>query len=94
MKVITANRLEDGAVVFFGDDDTWTARLEGAASFDKEDANDALAAVKLRVSEIADAYLIDVDDDGALTGRETLRETIRTSGPTIRVDLGYQASVA
>lgn len=91
MKAVTGNRLDDGAVVYLGDDDRWTADLTAAARFDDDDAKDVLAAAQARVKEIADAYLIDVSDAGAPTGRETLRETIRKSGPTVRVDLGYQA---
>ena len=91
MKAITANRLSDGAVVYLGDDDQWTAAVARAARFADEDAEAALAAAQSRKTEIADAYLITVSEDGALAGRERLRETIRTAGPTVRVDLGYQA---
>jgi hypothetical protein len=91
MKAITANRLDDGAVVYLDDDDRWTAHLASAAQFEDDDAKNVLAAVQSRVKEIADVYLIDVTDAGALAGRETLRETIRKSGPTVRADLGYQA---
>ncbi|MFC2951683.1 DUF2849 domain-containing protein [Marinicaulis aureus] len=91
MKAVTGNRLDDGAVVYLADDDRWTADLTAAARFDDDDAKDVLAAAQARVKEIADAYLIDVSDAGAPTGRETLRETIRRSGPTVRLDLGYQA---
>ena len=91
MKAVTGNRLDDGAVVYLGDDDRWTSDLTAAARFDNDDAKSVLAAAQGRVKEIADAYLIDVTDDGAPAGRETLRENIRKSGPTVRLDLGYQA---
>lgn len=91
MKAVTGNRLDDGAVVYLGDDDSWTPDLGAAARFETDDAKDVLAAAQLRVKEITDAYLIEVSDEGAPAGRETLRETIRKSGPTIRTDLGYQA---
>lgn len=91
MKAVTANRLRDGAVVYLDDKDQWTHDLRAAARFNDADAGDVLAAVQTRVGEIADVYLIDVDEAGALTGRETLRETIRKSGPTVRLDIGYQA---
>ncbi len=94
MKAVTANRLEDGAVVYLGDDDQWTPHLCVAAHFDDADAEDVLAAARGRTEEITDAYLVAVDDEGALVGRETLRETIRKSGPTVRADLGYQAEGA
>lgn len=91
MKAVTANRLDDGAVVYLKDDESWTGDLAAAASFGEEAAKAALEAAQARATEIADAYLIDVDDNGAPAGRETLRETIRKSGPTVRPDLGYQA---
>jgi len=91
MKAVTGNRLDDGAVVYLGEDDRWTTDLTVAARFDGDDAKSVLAAAQTRVKEITDAYLIDVSDTGAPTGRETLRETIRKSGPTVRLDLGYQA---
>ncbi len=92
MKAVTANRLDDGAVVYLGDDDSWTPTLAAAARFENDEAKSVLAAALSRVKEISDAYLIDVDENGAPAGRETLRETIRKSGPTVRTDLGYQAS--
>ena len=93
MKAVTANTLDDGAVVYLGDDDQWTPYLREAARFEDADAKDVLAAAQKRVEEISDAYLVNVDEAGALTGRETLRETIRRNGPTVRRDLGYQADL-
>lgn len=87
MKAVTANRLDDGAVVYLGDDDRWKLSLADAARFSDDDAKPVLEAALSRRKEIADAYLIDIEEDGALTGRETLRETIRKSGPSVRPDL-------
>ena len=91
MKAVTGNRLDDGVVVYLGDDDRWTSNLGDAARLEDDDAKDVLAAAQARVKEIADAYLIDVTEENAPAGRETLRETIRKEGPTVRLDLGYQA---
>lgn len=90
MKAVTGNRLDDGRVVYLTPTDDWTERLSCAQLFADDDAAPVLAAARIRVREIADAYLIDVDKEGA-TGREALRETIRSRGPTVRVDLGKQA---
>lgn len=87
MKIITANRLEDGAVVYLGDDDQWTLSQPAAAKFSDEDAKPVLAAAQSRVTEITEAYAVAVDDDGGLAGREALRESIRRKGPTVREDL-------
>lgn len=92
MKVLTANRLADGRVVYFGTDDRWTEKLSQAARFSGPvDAAAAEAAAKMRVSEIAAAYLIEVEGD-APSGREALREGIRAVGPTVRPDLSRKAS--
>lgn len=91
MKIITANKLGDGAVVYLGDDDGWTLNVDDAARFQDDEIDPVLQAVSSRTSEIADAYAISVNNDGALQGRETLRETIRSAGPTVRLDLGIQA---
>lgn len=91
MKAVTANRLDDGAVVYAAADGSWTADVAAAARYSDAEAAAALEAAQARVTEIADAYLFEVDETGALTGRETLRETIRKAGPTVRTDLGYQA---
>ena len=91
MKAITANRLGDGAVVYLTEDQSWTSDLAKAARFDNDAAKAALENAEARATEIAGAYLFEVSDAGAPAGREALRETIRKDGPTVRLDLGYQA---
>ncbi len=92
MKAVTANRLDDGAVVYLDESGQWTAELALAARYEGDDAEAALADAKRRATEIADGYLIEVTETGAPAGRTTLRETIRAAGPTVREDLGYQAA--
>ena len=82
MKLVTGNRLDDGVVVYLTDSDVWTTQLDCAAHFSKDDADDVLQAALLRVREVAGAYLIDVEERTP-AGRERLRETIRSDGPTI-----------
>lgn len=90
MKAVTANRLHDGVVVYLAPDGSWTERLADAALYDAAAAEPALAAARARVTEIASAYLIEAEA-GRAVGRETIRETIRSAGPTVRRDLGKQA---
>lgn len=90
MKAVTGNRLADGRVVYLAPNDTWAEHLGCAAEFSDEEAADVLAAAKTRVTEIADAYLIEVEGKAA-AGREALRETIRSAGPTVRTDLCREA---
>lgn len=86
MKAITGNRLADGRVVYLAPDDRWAEQLADAARFADDEAADVLAAAQSRVTEIADAYLIDIEGRSA-AGRERLRESIRSVGPTVRPDL-------
>ena len=91
MKAVTANLLATGAVVYLGGDRAWVSSLSDAALFSPDDAETALSEAKARTEEIAGAYLIEASEDGA-GGRERLRETIRSKGPTVRADLGKQAA--
>ncbi|MBT8472940.1 MAG: DUF2849 domain-containing protein, partial [Marinicaulis sp.] len=81
MKAITGNRLDDGAVVYLNDEDEWTTHFCASAKFSDEDAETVFQAVQKRTDEIAEFFLIDVDEDGVLAGRKIIRETIRSVGP-------------
>lgn len=93
MKSITANRLVDGIVVYWTVDLGWSPRLSEAACFSNSDAEAALAEASRDIRHIAEPYLIERADDGGLAGRDALRETLRTRGPSVRPDLGYQAAL-
>lgn len=88
-KILTANRLEDGLVIYLGEDG-WSPNLDEARrAYDDDEAailDDQGKAAALR-NEVADPYLIDLDSEGPVRWRET----IRANGPTVRHDLGYQA---
>lgn len=93
MKAITANRFEDGRVVYLGTDDQWKTDVYDAIKFaDLDVANKKLLTVSQRQKEIADIYIIDIDETGLPSGRARIQERIRSAGPTVRQDLGYQAS--
>ena len=88
-KIVTANRLSDGLVVYLGDTG-WTPDIHRARRADTPDAAEALLATgrtAVAANEVADAWLIDIDGHRALRRREH----IRALGPTVRADLGYQA---
>ena len=95
-QVITANRLDDGVVVFFGPQGQWGEALgDSNVLCDAATAATALASAKLDEERdiVIEPYLIDVvDKNGALAAKH-LREVIRAAGPTIRRDLGKQADV-
>lgn len=94
MKVLTANRLSDGEVVWLAADHSWAATIDAAeigrdeTTVEKLERAGKAAALK---NEVVDVSLIDVEIvDGALRPTR-LRERIRAAGPTIHPDLGKQA---
>ena len=91
MKAVTANRLQDGRVVFLGADGALVERLADATLFDDAAADDALGYLNARPREVAGAYLIEVGDGHKPDGRARLRESIRANGPTIRFGADAEA---
>jgi hypothetical protein len=92
-KVVTANRLTDGAVIYRKADGGWTEEIALAAVVEDDAALGALAAAQADESEGVGPYLMDVDTTGGIapSGRAKLRETIREAGPTIHPEFGRQA---
>lgn len=89
-KIITANRLCDGEVVWLGAGNRWVelcgnARMLGAG----EDA-DTLIAMAPR-ADVVEAYAIDVAVEQGVPVPVRFRERIRAAGPTIHAHLGKQA---
>jgi hypothetical protein len=78
--MLTANRLTDGAVVWFDGDD-WSKDFKSAAVLDAATAEGALAVVD--PGFFVGPYLVEVDDASVVERRERLREAIRAGGPTV-----------
>ena len=93
-KVVTANRLTDGVVIYRAAGGAWTEDLQAAEVVEGEAALGALAAAQGDESESVGPYLMDVDasDGVAPDGRGRLRETIREAGPTVHPQFGRQAA--
>ena len=97
VQVLTANRLGDGAVVYRSKAGAWTERLEEslvlAAS---EEAARILAEAETPQAslQIVGPYLMPVDNTGDEIRPTETREFIRAKGPSIRIDLGYQADIS
>ncbi|MGF1456691.1 MAG: DUF2849 domain-containing protein [Alphaproteobacteria bacterium] len=94
-QVITANRLDDGEVVYFTPMRRWSLNLTEAQVLGLEDDLDTwLAAARADIERrmVVDVYPFDVvpGDDG-LVAALSAREKIRALGPTVRLDLGKQA---
>lgn len=90
---ISANRLLDGIVVFFGPGGHWVDQLSVASLYaSKDEAEAALALAKLdeKKNVVVEAYAFEVRAEGAPVAHH-IREAIRAAGPTVRTDLGKQA---
>jgi hypothetical protein len=94
VKVLTANRLADGEVVWLGANGEWLEHIDGALIARHAEAVNALeeagkSAIKSNL--VIDVNVIDVEERGTDLFPVRLRERIRQLGPTIRLDLGKQA---
>ena len=95
-RAITGNRLRDGAVVFYNNDAGWVERLNDASLYeDKATAETILVAAKAQAEKerlAVDVYVIEVQVEDGKRVPVTIRERIRSLGPTVRTDLGKQAA--
>jgi hypothetical protein len=83
--VVTANRLADGAVVYWRANGAWTTRLEGAEiATSAAAARELLAAASVDQTSAVGAYVapVKVAADGQVQPGN-LREAIRSTGPTV-----------
>lgn len=94
LEIITANRLRDGEVVWLGHNNDWVERIEAAKVFDETNVEAALeeGLEGARHQLVVDVYRVPVDLKGDRTVPITSRERIRAEGPSVRPDLGKQAS--
>ena len=86
-KVVTANRLHDGAVVFRRPDGRWAVRVEEAAVAPDEPAAKALlgaAEADALAALVVAPYLIDVETRAGAPMPTFYRERIRAFGPSRR----------
>jgi len=93
MKVLTANRLTDGEAVWYAAG-AWVESIGSADIVGDKDGEARLEAIGKAAqdnNEVVDVNLIDVDVVDGRIVPQRLRERIRATGPTNRVDLGKQA---
>ena len=94
MKVITANRLLNGDVVWLGQDDDWVERVTLARVFDgKEAVGEGLAiGAKAEADQkVVGVYEMDIEIEDGIIEPVRLREKIRAAGPTTHPQFGKQA---
>lgn len=88
-KMLIANRLIDGRVVFRAADGAWVTDIDAGQLIDDDTAGAgplADARADERDNLILDPCLIDVSAAGTAHRPAALRETIRAYGPTIAVE--------
>lgn len=93
-QILTANRLAEGDVVFWGDNQ-WQpliGRAEVALEPAEAAALLALGTVEAQANRVVEPYLIDVEFFGDQITPRHYREAIRMRGPSVRTDLGKQAA--
>jgi len=93
-QILTANRLRDGDVVYWKGGQ-WVQDLKAADIFtDKPAAEQALrdAAAFVATQIVVNPYLFDARREGDVVRPVKEREIIRAAGPSVRRDLGKQAS--
>lgn len=94
-KVITANALLEGDVIYMTASGAWSRLHAEAKLFENEaEANEALSAAARQVDLLVGVYLADaqLDDDG-LPAPVHFREIFRTKGPSNYPNHGKQAEL-
>lgn len=94
MKVLTANRLAPGEVVYWSGPAGWQTDLQRAEVMEDAAVEDALkaAAEWVRRCEIVAPYGFPVRLENGAILPVSAREMIRAKGPSVRPDLGKQAA--
>ena len=93
-KVVIANRLTDGRVVFLASGERWATQVSEAQVAEGDADAEALLAIGARLQaaqQVIDPELIDVAVESGEVVPTRPREAIRAKGPTNRPDLGKQA---
>ncbi len=93
--IMTANHLISGEAVFLTEAG-WDSRVDGAlvaADPDRLPGLEARAKADTDAAIVVEAYAIEVTASNGRVVPVRLRERMRTSGPSVRPDLGHQATV-
>lgn len=92
-RVISANRLGDGLVVYLAADGSWSEFISGGAiALDETTAAALLEEARQAERDrlVIDPYLIDVAEIDGEVRPTKYREFIRATGPSVRPDLSKQ----
>ncbi len=94
LKAITANRLQDGEVVYLDPEGTWSERLQAAQlleSPDQEAAYLGVAQQSVLARLVVEPYSFPVDRAGGVIVALSQREKIRAQGPSVHPAFGKAA---
>jgi hypothetical protein len=86
LKIISANRLGDGIVVYLVAESTWTSDIDQAKRFTSEAdiaAGLTLAKTDEKRNLVVDPFAVDVEVEAKGLEALTLRNAIRAKGPTV-----------
>lgn len=87
MKIVTANRLSDGRVIYADVNGAPVENLSLAGVFEPEAAEVVLAMAAGNPAVFVNPYLVEVAGHTPSiptpSGRDRLKETIRSTGPTV-----------
>jgi len=96
-KILTANRLDNGAVVYFSRGRQWTLSLDENTLSTQTESDVALTAegeAALADRIIVEPYLIPVEIENGVPIAQSKREQIRAVGPSITSDYSQNSSAA
>ncbi len=94
LQIITANNLRNGEVVYLAAGGKWTPEMKEALGVESVDALEgtlATAALAVQNHLVVDAYAIPVERMDESYAPLSMKERIRSLGPSNRTDLGKQA---
>ncbi len=95
-KVLTANRLRDGETVYYtarGDWSPYVTEAKVAATPEEMESLTKVGEGAIKANQVVDVNLVDVNSNGQLRPSH-IREVIRATGPTVRLDLNKPVTPA
>ncbi len=90
-QVVTANRLEDGTVMYLDSKDGWTERIEAAHTANNAEAGAAMLAraeTPAQALRVVGPYLMEITETDGRIAPVGVREIIRAKGPSVGTDIG------
>ena len=89
LKIVTANRLREGDVVYLTDNGQWSSYLnESRTSRDQAEIESMLtqAAADVAARKVVAPYAMEIVEVDGILQPLSAREIIRAAGPTVRAD--------